>query len=152
VLRIRQFFCNQIIQNYSNRPNIKWRMRLFFIELFYWSIITCHKVSYSSLRLTWRDKRWPKICYNKNFFVPNKFLEYIIGLKISMNYIFRVNIQQREADHSKNSDNIFFWDHNALILLLDDFCKTLIAFFHYYTWKIISIFDKIFDFYYHRVI
>jgi low temperature requirement protein LtrA len=75
----------------------------------------------------------------------------MIGLKVTMYYLLLVDIVERDADHCEDSNNALFWD-KIFLIAIDDISKTLVAFFHYNAWKIILIFDKIYDFHDHWVI
>ena len=68
-----------------------------------------------------------------------------------MYYLLLVNMVKRDADHCDNSNNAVFWD-KIFLIVIDDISKTLVALFHYNAWKIILIFDKIYDSHDHRVI
>ena len=68
-----------------------------------------------------------------------------------MYYLLLVNMVKRDADHCDDSNNAVFWD-KIFLIVIDDISKTLVALFHDYAWKIILIFDKIYDSHDHWVI
>ena len=60
-------------------------------------------------------------------------------------------MEQRDADHRENSQNLFFWDE-LFFVFPDDVAKTLIALFHDNAGEIIWVFDKIDHSHDHRVV
>jgi hypothetical protein len=63
-----------------------------------------------------------------------------------MDNIIFVNEVQWDANHCKNSENIFFWDKLCFCITLDNVLKALIAFFHDNAWKIMLILDNVNNF------
>ena len=68
-----------------------------------------------------------------------------------MNDIVSVNKEEWDADHCKNSKNIFFGDKLSVCIAVDNILKALIAIFHDNTWKIMLILDDVYNFANHRV-
>jgi len=97
--------------------------------------------------------RWAEICDQVNFFQTNTIDKNIIRLQITMNYSFRMNKIEWNADHCYNSKN---WIFRELIansdFSLEQKLKAIIALFHYYVWKIMLIFDYVNDTAYQRVL
>ena len=62
-----------------------------------------------------------------------------------MNDIIFVNEIERNADHCKNSKNIFFGYKLSACIAVDNILKALIAIFHDNTRKIMLILDNVND-------
>ena len=60
-------------------------------------------------------------------------------------------MEQRDADHRENSENLFFWNE-LFFVLFDNVAKTLIALFHDNAGEILWVFDKIDHSHDHRVV
>jgi hypothetical protein len=88
--------------------------------------------------------RSPKIRYQKYFFVSYELLEEIVRLKVTVDDIAFVDVIQRDAYHSENTNYIFFW--KKFLGCIDNILKTLIAFFHNNAREIIFIFDNVNEF------
>jgi len=88
--------------------------------------------------------RCSEICYNEEFLAPNKLLENIIRLDITMHNFLRVNMIKRDAYHRENFENILFWQ-KLVGIALDYIRETLVALFHNDAWMVIFIFDNIND-------
>ena len=62
-----------------------------------------------------------------------------------------VNVIEWDTDHCENSKNLFFWNLLLFWVSLDNISQTLIAFLHDNTWKIMLIFDDVYNFANHWV-
>jgi hypothetical protein len=72
-------------------------------------------------------------------------VKYIVRLEVTMNDIVSVNKEEWDADHCKNSKNIFFGNKLSVCIAVDNILKALIAILHDNTRKIMLILDNVND-------
>ena len=141
-LLIRLLLCHEKVKNNTERADIKRGVNILILQLLNLLIKSWKKLFHGKHRFTIRYEWCGKISYNKDILVSNSLHNNIFWLKITMNHFLRVNMKQRDADHCENSKYLLFWD-KFFFKVLDEIFKTLVALFHYYTWKIIRILDNI---------
>ena len=87
-LHVRFFLCHEFVCNDAERPDIHRRVWILQIKLLNWSIKCCHRLFHSCNRPALRFVRCTEISYQESFLVSNQFLENIAWFKITMHYLF----------------------------------------------------------------